>query len=724
MLGIVLRSNTRNWFYENFINLCALPGEALLIEFTDIREAAYHTFLSTTGRVGIDEIIDSETLLSYIKNKINDESYSGIWVDEYHIPGTARYGEYHFVHTILIYGYDDDKRIFYANHFNIDQGVIKLEIDYEILCQSFFDVKNYYMYGGGDITFTESILCFKYLPRAVYSAFNLNAFAFQLRDYLFSKYKNEDVTAGIGIYDRFIYGLENNDFIPYRSLHTLAIHKKYLSERLRYISRTFDVSQSFLKYTDDYADIVKQMEIIRSLNLKQNIIGGKRHAAIISDNPNYIKKLISALKDVSLKERELLLNIHLEIKNIYGQKNNLYTEAVNENEYTRENTDEGIVKITFNEPYQIACIDVTDNSDVFMYSPPAVIHFNDEDEMLFKDGNTRFRRIIIKNKRLNSFKYSTAIDVKSADKLDFIFYKLPLKLEWNFNSPNWDWYGAHDIMDMKYENDALMCEISGDDPYIIANKVSFDADIAKYVYITMRTDCDSCAMQLFFTTENFRDTCAEASLVTTISPGDCYITYVFDMSGNPMWRGVVNTLRLDIAHYDTVLKSGKCYIKNIQITNKFPLYSSKDDFCREQGVLGWSYMSYNTGSTYRELVWSNEKLGWFYNSEGNIKHLSINAANQISCCDHASARVWTCPASGSYKIDIVYVKETMGSKCRFCFRRGGEILISTMESELYRSLTLDLKFGEKLSMEFHNGDQYTVETAATEMKIEKLESII
>ena len=723
MLGIVLRENTRNWFYENFVNLCALYGETLLIEFTDICESIYQKFLLSTGVYSIDEILSEEALKFYLIDKINKDSYSGIWVDEYHIPGTARYQKEHFVHTILIYGYDDECEIFNALHFNPEHGVIDLNIAYCAMFCAFFDIKNHYRNGGGAITLTESIISCKYSPRAIHSKYDIHSFMFALREYVFAQNKNDGLISGIGIYNRFINDLEENNNIVYRSLHTLTLHKSFIFSRLNHIAKLFDVSSLFLEYIDKYKDIVKKMERIRLANIKQNAIDKLGFVATLSTNQTYREKLSKTLAEVRDMEQDLLLKVYSEIKNISHHKSAVLGELICEDKYSVNKTNENIT-VTLDKAQYCSCIDIINIDDFFTYSHPGKIIFDDNSEILVEDSYIKGRSIILKNKFFKNFKFIT----NSMENIKFNIYSLPKQLEWVFEKPCLDWHAVVDIADVKYDEEAMICEVIGKDPYIVANSISFDARVAKYIYVQIKTEYDSCAIQLLFATEDNKDLTEEKSSVIAVSPCDDYQTYIFDMSDNLEWKGVITSLRLDIAHYDIKEPIGKCYIKKITVTDKLPIYNSKEQFSKTQGVLGWSYMSYNAGTTYKELLWDDNNKHWCAligneNSGGiNMKYLGIDATTQTSCCNYASARIWTCPASGKYKIDVLYIKKTYGQKSRFQIRLNHRILNSTMESEYSLSTELQMCCLERLCFEFYNADQTTVEYANITVVISKIES--
>ena len=108
-----------------------------------------------------------------------------IWVDEYDLSCSMRYNSCHFVHPLLIYGYDDNKEIYNVWFFDINNGFRTVEITQKEIEIAMFDATIYYMSGSTEaiilslVSIFQVSLVFPRLP------FNINVFISHLRDYLY-----------------------------------------------------------------------------------------------------------------------------------------------------------------------------------------------------------------------------------------------------------------------------------------------------------------------------------------------------------------------------------------------------------------------------------------------------------------------------------------------------------------------------------------------------------
>lgn len=103
-----------NWIYNNYIMLGFYPDEgALTFDF-------YMDYIYC--QPVFDREFLSNSIIRYIKEKpeslvisqVNEGKYVECCVDEYYIPNREAYKTYHFIHNLLIYGYDDNKKLFYT----------------------------------------------------------------------------------------------------------------------------------------------------------------------------------------------------------------------------------------------------------------------------------------------------------------------------------------------------------------------------------------------------------------------------------------------------------------------------------------------------------------------------------------------------------------------------------------------------------------------------------
>lgn len=114
-----------SWFIENFIVLFVDKNNF----FSD-----YYPYGWLSARNLYDEVLRSEPfavtddILSEIKKQINNEKYVQLYCDKYYIDGSVHYQKQHFLHELLIAGYDDDKELFYFVDLNINKEMTGLHI--------------------------------------------------------------------------------------------------------------------------------------------------------------------------------------------------------------------------------------------------------------------------------------------------------------------------------------------------------------------------------------------------------------------------------------------------------------------------------------------------------------------------------------------------------------------------------------------------------------------
>lgn len=161
MLSILLRSNGMyNWFYERFVNIgIVTPGE-FLIEFTDIITSVYKNLLDYTVEGKYEDFNNMIDIKNLIVNRIENEQYISMWVDFFSIPISINYDQSHFVHPVIIYGYDLNKNTFNLLFLDLNRGLVTGEINEQDLFYAYISIKEFNQYGGNTTTFTNTIMSY------------------------------------------------------------------------------------------------------------------------------------------------------------------------------------------------------------------------------------------------------------------------------------------------------------------------------------------------------------------------------------------------------------------------------------------------------------------------------------------------------------------------------------------------------------------------------------
>ena len=150
-----------------------------------------------------------------------------------------------------------------------------------------------------------------------------------------------------------------------------------------------------------------------------------------------------------------------------------------------------------------------------------------------------------------------------------------------------------------------------------------------------------------------------------VAPTDDIYEYVIDMSDHPNWKGRIRVLRFDPVSFDNEDERGDCVIESIKLSNQLPVYSSDEQFVAAQGLNGWSYHTFNEDVLYREMTIDDNGVHAIGHNE-----VTIGAYEQTSAVQLASARIWTCPASGVYKVNCNAVLTTDCKQCKFSIKRN------------------------------------------------------
>ncbi len=118
-LGILTTNpEAMNWVYDNYILLSYYPKGGILtfdfyMDYIYCQPVFEREYLS-------DEMLKASkvNVMKYIHNALEREYYVVACVNEFYIPDREAYKTFSFQHNILIYGYDNHKKIFYTMGYN------------------------------------------------------------------------------------------------------------------------------------------------------------------------------------------------------------------------------------------------------------------------------------------------------------------------------------------------------------------------------------------------------------------------------------------------------------------------------------------------------------------------------------------------------------------------------------------------------------------------------
>ena len=757
VLCTIVRPELYSWFYENFINIAIIGDIQNEIEFVDnCGDNSCREVMGERKSYTYDDFPQDEDIIEHLIENIDNDFYSAMWVDKYYMPGNESYMNWHFVHGIMVYGYDDiNKTISFVN-FSFEKGIILQEISYSDFIAAFINGKTYYKQGGGTATLTETVTNFTVKLEQKNNAFELDRFMSELHDYLYSMVNvaklrrvdinSNEITYGISAYDKLIGAIDQytqgsiEQIISFKSFADMCLHKEYMYNRLKYIENNYEVTLECRNKIDEFKKVPKLWNIAKLRSMKYNVMAGTM-AAMFSYDSRFISRFTDILKESQSAEKEILKYIYDSLKK-YALLKDKMQNIIKKEDYDIKYFENGRARIMFCDPKLIESIEIIDNNALTNNDAIKKVYFSDgsKSEVQGKQYNIlRKTRIAFKPKKAEWFEYSESgkNDSDKLRNLDFYIYRPSEKVYWDFNASRYLYCKRKTEADFN----KIFANISrvdgqkqnfgftmiGNDPNI-SYDVSFDMDKSKYIYIKYKTTCQSENAQLFYATYDYPMLSETQSKVFTISPNDRSLEYIVDMSDDEKWNGVAKQIRFDPVSYDNTSKEGECTIEYIEISDRLPAYGSEKDYARTHGANGWSYHTHNNGTTYREMAWDGQKETWVAFGDGEIM---VTPTLQTSKNHMASVRRWICPSEGKYVVKCKYEQKTYGGNAsreqltHFTIRRNHRVTKKNTYDQKSQTLAGDyeaeiaLETGESLSFEFYNGNERTTEVMEIEIAIER-----
>lgn len=237
-------------------------------------------------------LVYGEQIIDVYKAMLNSEQYIYDFVDKYYIKS---YGfEENYIHDLLIYGYDDDRQMFYAYAYNGNK-LRKFDIPYNEYIAAY------------NSEYMQSRLHITTLYRKKDEEFhvNINKIGTYLRDYLngVNTYNRESLQKvelykpqfGLNMYDELKYMIdyarEKMIKVDMPNIYCVYDHKRLMRERIIYLDEHTD-----LKCSDDLKDKFQSLEqsgnIFALLSMKLNV---KKMNSM--NDYNHLMKRIDILKE-------------------------------------------------------------------------------------------------------------------------------------------------------------------------------------------------------------------------------------------------------------------------------------------------------------------------------------------------------------------------------------------------------------------------------------------
>lgn len=295
----VLLNDTKSlpWFYSNYIQIYffkKIDGNLNLNFYIGNMTKYFYNipFLEVRTldkRFFIKEIIN---YIDFFVDSIEHGYYIMTIVDEFYIKGKREFSKDHFMHLIMLHGYDRSEKSFYASGIFDNNIYGEQKISFNEFNQSFISESGYNK-GIRDY----SVMLFKHreAENLPYPLNNYNYFDYSfdvknvklfLNEYLYSMNSeeklrmyynlNENIGFGMEVYDNIISNIKlkiKQDIkseIDYRGYHGLMEHKEIMVKRIDYMVRN-----NYLYKSEDLLILFKNIEnrthVLRNIILKYNV---------------------------------------------------------------------------------------------------------------------------------------------------------------------------------------------------------------------------------------------------------------------------------------------------------------------------------------------------------------------------------------------------------------------------------------------------------------------
>lgn len=299
ILSVLLNnSDAENWFYSNFIQVKYIRDteSAPLFVFNyslgNLTKYFYNIPYLEVRSLKRSFLLDvCDDIINFLCKAVEDGYYIMTVVDEFYLPPRRFYNKKHYLHLILINGFNLEKEVFYSAGFN--------ENKYEESILKFEDVLRAISSMKGNNKDVRDDYCMIYKlqekEKIDYLRENYNYFPYKLnlklikrslQEYLASKCSDEHFDAFYEVSPNSEYGILYykamieyiNKFIEKKykgdvyivAFHGMLEHKVVMIQRLKFLQDNGYVYE-IENVNNMYEDIVTKAEKIRNLLLKYNL---------------------------------------------------------------------------------------------------------------------------------------------------------------------------------------------------------------------------------------------------------------------------------------------------------------------------------------------------------------------------------------------------------------------------------------------------------------------
>lgn len=288
-LSILNNSEKSNaWFYSNYIQLkCSTtflertPADAF--DYYTLYPEFYENPYLYSERLSIDTIYFlKEDIIDFLEKMISDGYYLYTHVDEFFIPDTNAYNNYHFPHAILIYGYDKSAKIFNIAGFDKIKFSFR-KCEYRCIQDAFQSIyENVHVVNHLQKDYFKFTYMLKIKEENGYEL-DIEWISDQIEDYLNSQNSSRRFRGfsnktsdyyGVSIYGKLLMyykdTINSSKKFDLRPMYLVSEHKTIMLERLKYLKNNLKSPQIDNMITD-YEKIVSNLRINLNLCIKYSV---------------------------------------------------------------------------------------------------------------------------------------------------------------------------------------------------------------------------------------------------------------------------------------------------------------------------------------------------------------------------------------------------------------------------------------------------------------------
>lgn len=236
-------------------------------------------------------------VIEFIINGLKAGYYSDIWLDTYYIPGKARYNEKHMSHGLLIFGYDSEKQVFYAESYSdrerYEELIVPIKAVYMACSNMYFMHLNLIKKNDKAIVDYDIHALYTKLTEYINSICHDDNTRYSKKST--QQYYNYDAT--VKFCEHIKETAEKKKYVHMTALYGFAEHKRIMAWRLNYI-----VKRENLPYIDMesiYACTLKLAERAVNLGLKYNF----------TKNIGALGRLIASVEKLCADEKKAINNV-------------------------------------------------------------------------------------------------------------------------------------------------------------------------------------------------------------------------------------------------------------------------------------------------------------------------------------------------------------------------------------------------------------------------------